>query len=195
VGASFRGKVGKITGLDLTPQMVKLASERLDEVVQGDVYAIPFPEASFELVVNREVLHLLPEPERPVAQVLRVLKPGGQFIVGQLVPYGAEDAAWFFRVVKKKQPLFFNNLMEADMIRLLQDAGFKNIRTAEYFQWEDIDLWIDTWETPNQQRHEIRDLYHHAPQEARAIHPFKISPEGRILDQWRWVVFSARKPG
>lgn len=194
VGASFRGKVKKITGLDLTPQMVELAKTRLDEVVQGDVYAIPFPENRFDLVVNREVLHLLPEPQRPVAEVFRVLKPGAQFIVGQMVPYNAADAAWFFRVVKKKQPLFFNNLMEEDMIRLLSGAGFENITTAEYLQWEDIDLWIDTWETPNQLRHEIRDLYHHAPAEVRAVHPFRISPEGKILDQWRWVIFSAFKP-
>ena len=194
VGASFRGRVKKITGLDLTPQMVELARQRLDEVVQGDVYAIPFENNRFDLVVNREVLHLLPEPHRPLAQVFRVLKPGGQFIVGQMVPYSAADSAWFFRVVKKKQPLFFNNLMEADMLRLLSQAGFERITTAEYFQWEDIDLWIDTWETPNQLRHEIRDLYHHAPAEARAVHPFRITPEGHILDQWRWVIFSAFKP-
>lgn len=194
VGASFRGRVKKITGLDLTPQMVALARERLDEVVQGDVYAIPFEANRFDLVTNREVLHLLPEPHRPVAEVFRVLKPGGQFIVGQMVPYGAADSAWFFRIVKKKQPLFFNNLMEEDMLRLLGNAGFENITTREYLQWEDIDLWIDTWETPNQLRHEIRDLYHHAPAEARAIHPFRISPEGKILDQWRWVIFSAFKP-
>lgn len=194
VGASFRGKVKKITGLDLTPQMVALAKERLDEVIQGDVYAIPFEKDRFDLVVNREVLHLLPEPHRPVAEVFRVLKPGGQFIVGQMVPYSSADSAWFFRIVKKKQPLFFNNLTEEDMLRLLTSAGFKSITTQEYLQWEDIDLWIDTWETPNQLRHEIRDLYHHAPAEARAVHPFTISPEGRILDQWRWVVFSAFKP-
>lgn len=194
VGASFRGKVGKITGLDLTPEMVRLASERLDEVIQGDVYAIPFPEARFDLVVNREVLHLLPEPQRPVAEIFRVLKPGGQFIVGQMMPYSDADAAWFFRVVKKKQPLFFNNLMEDDMMRLLEGAGFTNITTTEYLQWEDIEVWINTWETPNHLRHEIRDLYHHAPAEARAVHPFRIEPDGRILDQWRWVVFSAFKP-
>jgi DNA gyrase subunit B len=186
--------VGRITGLDLTPQMVALARERLDEVVQGDVYAIPFEKNRFDLVVNREVLHLLPEPERPVAEVFRVLKPGGQFIVGQMVPYSSADAAWFFRIVKKKQPLFFNNLMVEDMLRLLEGAGFTDVTTTEYFQWEDIDCWIDTWETPNQLRQEIRDLYHHAPVEARAVHPFRISPEGHILDQWRWVIFSAFKP-
>ncbi len=194
VGNAFRGKVGHITGLDLTPEMVKLSRQRLDEVVQGDVYNIPFADASFDLVCNREVLHLLPNPERPVSEVFRVLKPGGQFIVGQWVPFSEVDAAWMFRIVKKKQPLFFNNLMEADVVALLTDAGFQNLKVTEVLQWEDIDTWIDTWETSVIHRHQIRDLYHHAPAEVRAAHPFEIAPDGRITDCWRWVVVSGFKP-
>ncbi len=194
VGASFRGRVGRITGLDLTPQMIALARTRLDEVVQGDVYDIPFEANRFDLVCNREVLHLLPDPDRPVAEVFRVLKPGGQFVVGQLVPYGPADAAWFFRIIKKKQPLFFNHFLDVDLIDLLARNGFVDITTTEYVHWEDIDLWINTHETPNEMRHEIRDLYHRAPTEVRAVHPFRIDADGHIEDAWRWVVFSAFKP-
>lgn len=194
VGNAFRGRVGHITGLDLTPEMVKLSRERLDEVVQGDVYHIPFPDASYDLVCNREVLHLLPNPERPVSEIFRVLKPGGQFIVGQWVPFNDIDAPWMFRIVKKKQPLFFNNLMEQDMIDLLVGAGFKDIEVSEVLQWEDIDTWIDTWETSAIHRHQIRDLYRDAPDEVRAVHPFEISADGRITDCWRWCIFSGFKP-
>ena len=194
VGASFRGKVGKIIGLDLTPEMIKLAETRLDEVHQGDVYDLPFADASFDAVCNREVLHLLPRPERPVAQVFRVLKPGGQFIVGQLLPYAPEDTPWFFRVLKKKQPLFFNNFTEEDMRALLLGAGFVDLKVTEVLASEDIDTWIDTWETPALERAEIRALYERAPAEVRRVHPFEIQPSGRIIDQWRWLIFSCRKP-
>ena len=194
VGASFREQVGHIEGLDLTPEMIALAETRLDHVTKGDVYEMPFPDDSFDLVCNREVLHLLPRPERPVAQVFRVLRPGGPFIFGQLVPYGPVDAPWFFRIVKKKQPLFFNNFLAEDLVRLLEDAGFVDIETSELTVWEDIDTWIETHETPSLQRHEIRRLYHEAPAEVRRAHPFEITPSGRIRDQWRWVVYSAFKP-
>lgn len=194
VGNSFRGKVGKIIGLDLTPEMVALARTRLDEVVQGDVYDIPFPDASFDGVCNREVLHLLPQPERPLAEIFRVIKPGGQFVVGQWVPFSAIDGPWMFQVVKKKQPLFVNNLYNEDMRALLAGAGFVNVTTVEFLQWEDIDNWIDTWETPQLHRHQIRDLYHHCPAEVRAVHPFEISASGTIRDCWRWVIYSAFKP-
>ena len=195
VGASFRDRVGHIEGLDLTPEMIAMAETRLDHVTKGDVYEMPFESDSFDLVCNREVLHLLPRPERPVAQVFRVLRPGGQFIFGQLVPYGPIDAPWFFRIVKKKQPLFFNNFLAEDLVKLLEDAGFVDIETRELTVWEDIDTWIETHETASLQRHEIRRLYHEAPAEVRRVHPFEITPSGRILDQWRWVVFSGMKPG
>lgn len=194
VGASFRGKVGKIIGLDLTPEMVALSRTRLDEVVQGDVYDIPFPDASFDGVCNREVLHLLPQPERPLSEIFRVIKPGGQFVVGQWVPFSAIDGPWMFQVVKKKQPLFVNNLYDEDMRALIAGAGFVDLTVEEYLQWEDIDNWIATWETPLLHRHQIRDLYHHCPAEVRAVHPFEISPTGAIRDCWRWCVYSAFKP-
>jgi DNA gyrase subunit B len=194
VGNAFKGKVGHITGLDLTPEMIAMAETRLDVVHQGDVYDMPFEDNQFDLVCNREVLHLLPRPDIPVGQIFRVLKPRGTFIVSQLVPYGPEDAPWFFRIVKKKQPLFFNNLMAEDMVKLLEDAGFVDIVMKELICWEDIDVWIDTWETPNLHRHEIRQLYYDAPAEVRRVHPFEIRPDGGIIDQWRWVVLRGRKP-
>lgn len=195
VGDAFRARVGRIVGLDLTPEMIALARTRLDEVHQGNVYEMPFEDETFDMVVNREVLHLLPRPDIPVGHIFRVLKPGGQFVVGQLVPYSDIDAPWMFRILKKKQPLFFNNFTGESFRALLADAGFVDIEATEYLQWEDIDVWIDTHETPNLHRHEIRDLYHHAPAEVRAVHPFEILPSGQIRDQWRWLVFSAFKPG
>ena len=194
VGASFKGRVGHIEGLDLTPEMVALAETRLDHVTRGDVYDIPFEDGTFDLVCNREVLHLFPDPHRPVSEVFRVLKPGGQFIFGQLMPYGAVDAPWMFRILKKKQPLFFQLFLDEDLFKLLGDAGFERITTRELVVWEDIDRWIETHETPGLNRHEIRRLYRDAPAAVRRVHPFKLDERGHIMDAWRWVVFSGWKP-
>ena len=194
VGASFKGRVKKMMGLDLTPQMVELARTRIDEVRQGNVYNIPFENNKFDLVCTREVLHLLPWPEKPVSEIYRVLKPGGKFIVGQILPYGAADGPWMYRVFKKKQPLIFNMFQEEDFKRLLTDAGFVDLEMKELRVWESIDVWIDSYETTSLHRHEIRELFRNAPAEARAVHPFKILPSGEIQDLWRWCVFSVKKP-
>ncbi len=194
VGASFKGRVKKVVGLDLTPEMVDLARARLDEVRQGNVYKMPFEADRFDLVCTREVLHLLPFPEKPVSEIRRVLKPGGQFVVGQILPFSAADAAWMYRIFKKKQPLIYNMFQEEDFRRLLTEAGFVDLEMKEMNVWESIDVWIDSYETTPLHRHEIRRLYREAPAEAKAVHPFTISPSGEIRDLWRWCVFSARKP-
>jgi DNA gyrase subunit B len=194
VGNSFTGRVSEKIGLDITPEMVALASQRLDKVVQGTVYDIPFPEASFDVVCTREVLHLLPNPGKPVSEIFRVLRPGGQFIVGQILPFSELDGPWMYRVFKKKQPLIFNMFQEEDFRQMLLGAGFVDLKMTEYNLWESIDVWIDTHETTSLHRHEIRDLFHNAPAEARAVHPFEILPSGEIRDLWRWCIFSVRKP-
>jgi DNA gyrase subunit B len=194
VGHAFGERVAEKTGLDITPEMVELARRRLDKVVQGTVYDIPFPEASFDIVCTREVLHLLPNPGKPVSEIFRVLKPGGQFVVGQILPYSELDGPWMYRVFKKKQPLIFNMFQEEDFRKMLLEAGFADLRMTEHTLWESIDVWIDTHETTSLHRHEIRDLFYHAPAEARAVHPFEILPSGEIRDLWRWCIFSVRKP-
>lgn len=194
VGNSFRSKVSKIIGLDITPEMVALSRQRLDEVHLGTVYDIPFPDSSFEVVCNREVMHLMPDPMRMMNEVFRVLKPGGQFVVGQILPFGPEDAAWMYRIFKKKQPLLYHMFQDEDFEKLLVDAGLVDIQSKELLVWESIDVWIDTIETSSLHRYEIRRLFHEAPEYVKDIHPFEILPSGKIQDCWRWVIYSGRKP-
>jgi len=195
VGDAFRGKVGEMVGLDITPEMVKLAAHRLDRVHLGTVYDLPFQDGEFDIVVNREVLHLLPRPEQPLAEIHRVLRPGGQFVVGQIMPYSDVDAFWMYRIFKKKQPLLFQMFREQDFRQLLLDAGFVDLRMEEYFLVESIDKWIDTHETTAANRLEIYRLFYEAPLEVRQVHPFEVLPDGSVRDQWRWCVYSARKRG
>lgn len=194
VGASFKHKVKKVIGLDLTPEMINLSKTRLDEVHQGNVYNIPFSENKFDLVCTREVLHLLPYPEKPVSEIYRVLKPGGQFVVGQILPFSEVDAAWVYRIFKKKQPLFYNLFQEEDFKNMLLGAGFVDLVMTEMNVWENIDVWINSYETTALHRHEIREIYQNASEEIRKIHPFKILPNGEIHDLWRWCIFSVKKP-
>jgi ubiquinone/menaquinone biosynthesis C-methylase UbiE len=72
------------TGLDLNPASIDLARKRHNvpglDFVQGDAQNLPFPDESFDAVVNVEASHQYPDFARFLAEVARVLRPGGHFL-------------------------------------------------------------------------------------------------------------------
>lgn len=74
------GPSGSITGLDVSEEMLAVARE-LDSRIdwqQGDATALPFAASSFDRVVCQFGLMFIPEPRTALAEMVRVLKPGGR---------------------------------------------------------------------------------------------------------------------
>jgi SAM-dependent methyltransferase len=86
-------ETGHVT--DLSHGMVEVACRNAAALgfdVEGrvaDAESIPYPDASFDLVVGHAVLHHIPDVERAFREVMRVLKPGGRFVfAGEPTRYG-----------------------------------------------------------------------------------------------------------
>jgi len=63
------------------------------EVVRGDLLHLPFPDASVDRVMASEVLEHIPDDVTAMAEIFRVLKPGGRMVI--TVPrYGPERICW-----------------------------------------------------------------------------------------------------
>ncbi len=84
---------GSVT--DISPGMVEVAvrnARQLQFEVAGrvaDAESLPYPDASFDLVVGHAVLHHIPDVERALREVVRVLTPGGRFVfAGEPTRYG-----------------------------------------------------------------------------------------------------------
>ncbi len=99
-GVAERGSV-----TDLSPGMVRVAlrnGKNLGLDVDGrvaDAETIPYPDDTFDLVVGHAVLHHIPDVEKALTEVLRVLKPGGRFIfAGEPSTIGDFYARWLSRV-------------------------------------------------------------------------------------------------
>jgi SAM-dependent methyltransferase len=76
--AAERGAV--TTGVDIAPGMLAVAAARHPHVefVRADAESLPFPDDTYEAVVGAFVLNHLPRPETAVAEIARVLVPGGR---------------------------------------------------------------------------------------------------------------------
>ncbi len=72
------GLAHRAVGVDMSRGMLQQARERNLEVVEGSATALPFPDASFDAVVSFKVLAHIAEIELAMAEVARVLRPGGK---------------------------------------------------------------------------------------------------------------------
>jgi SAM-dependent methyltransferase len=78
-------KGARVTGLDLTPALIAQAREnsrisRMENIVwtEGDAENLPYPDASFDVVLSQFGHMFAPRPDVAVAEMRRVLKPGGR---------------------------------------------------------------------------------------------------------------------
>ncbi|MBU1690323.1 MAG: class I SAM-dependent methyltransferase [Gammaproteobacteria bacterium] len=84
VAITARIKGARVTGLDLTPALLAQAKESAmiaghDDIAwhEGDAEALPFPDASFDVVLSQFGHMFAPRHDVAVSEMLRVLKPGG----------------------------------------------------------------------------------------------------------------------
>src|SRR5262245_43107214 len=76
-----------VSGIDLAPQMIDRARHKAEQASQqidfrvGNAAALDFPDETYDWVVARHVIWNLPDPERGVAEWLRVLRPGGRLVI------------------------------------------------------------------------------------------------------------------
>jgi SAM-dependent methyltransferase len=70
----------EVVGIDQSARMVELTVERGIEAVVGDVCDLPFRDGVFDAVVAAWMLYHVPQVGRALAEIRRVLRPGGTFV-------------------------------------------------------------------------------------------------------------------
>ena len=85
VAAQMVGPEGSVAGIDMTPEMLSKARAAASELGLGNVEfvetvaeSLPFPDASFDVVISNGVIDLIPDKEAVFGEIHRVLVPGGR---------------------------------------------------------------------------------------------------------------------
>src|SRR5438067_8570125 len=85
VAAQMVGPAGRVTGIDMTPEMLGKASAAAAEMgatnvefVESEAEHLPFPDASFDVVISNGVIDLIPDKDAVFSELFRVLAPGGR---------------------------------------------------------------------------------------------------------------------
>jgi SAM-dependent methyltransferase len=91
VAAQMVGPQGRVTGLDMTPEMLAKAQAAAAEMeaanvefVEGEVEVLPFGEESFDVVISNGVIDLVPDKDAVFSEINRVLRPGGRIQIADV---------------------------------------------------------------------------------------------------------------
>lgn len=122
IAAELRSNGGRVVVLDASRPMLAQARRKDGlTLVQGSATALPFLDGAFDLVVCVDALHHLPEPERVVEEVARVLRPGGRlFIQDYDVSRLAVKLVAFGERLMRSRGRFYR---PDDLVRLLASAS------------------------------------------------------------------------
>ena len=127
------GAEGKVIGIDFTPTMINKArtnAEKLGfnnvEFREGDIDEMPVNDNSADVIVSNCVLNLVPNKQKVIAEIFRVLKPGGHFSISDIVLVGElpealrEDAEMYAGCVA-------GAIQKEEYLQHIKDAGFQNL--------------------------------------------------------------------
>lgn len=127
------GPEGKVIGIDFTAAMVEKARGNADklgynnvEFREGDIDAMPVHDGIADVVVSNCVLNLVPDKQKVIEEISRVLKPGGHFSISDIVLVGdlpdalRHDAEMYAGCVA-------GAIQKEAYLSCIENAGFINI--------------------------------------------------------------------
>lgn len=145
--AELRERGADVVGFDASQEMIRFARERLGEDTDLRVAdlgeQLPYADGSFDVVACSLALHYLRDWQRPLAELRRVLKPGGRLVLSLnhpfVFPFTVEGAK-YFPVVEYPMEVTVNGREVVlhtwhrplhAMVDAFNEAGFRIVTIAE----------------------------------------------------------------
>jgi len=128
VTAALAPFVARVIAVDASAAMLQAAKKRLQgldnvDLRRGELEALPIDEGRLDAATLMLVLHYVPEPERALAEVARVLKPHGRLIIVDMQPHDREN-------YRQQMGHVWLGFSDEHLQRLLTEAGFEDARVV-----------------------------------------------------------------
>jgi len=131
------GQEGRVIGVDMTPEMVaraRLIAQREGyknvEFRLGEIENLHVADNSVDVIISNCVINLSPDKRRVFEEAYRVLKPGGRFLISDLVllkplpDFIQKSVAAYIGCLS-------GAILKKDYIKLIERAGFENVRIVK----------------------------------------------------------------
>jgi ubiquinone/menaquinone biosynthesis C-methylase UbiE len=130
---AFAPFVKKVTAVDLTEEMLTAAERFIRQngiqnvdFIKADAENLPFSEEAFDIVTCRIAPHHFPNVASFIAEIYRVLKPKGQFLLDDNVVPEDDDFDQFYNTIEKLRDYsHFRAWKKTEWVRMLELSGFE----------------------------------------------------------------------
>jgi ubiquinone/menaquinone biosynthesis C-methylase UbiE len=201
VTAALAAVAAEAVGLDLTPEMLVKARERCAKAGrtnvafhEGSATALPFGDASFDAAVTRLSFHHFLAPRDVLAEMLRVVKPGGVVAVADVVGAEAPDKAAVQNAIEiLRDPSHVRMLPASELLTMFADTGAAIVRQDSWDKPRELEEWFGIVADP-QRVAPLRIVVHALAQAGEDAGMDLAIRDGAVRFVHRWLLIVARKP-
>lgn len=143
------GPSGQVIGVDMTEEMISKAEENIKaagvknvEVRKGLIEDLPVKSSSVDWVISNCVINLSPEKEKVFSEISRVLKPGGQMVVSDMV--GENIPEWLRENKNLYSACISGVISEKEYLSGLRKAGLEKVKVSgrKIYQADELESFI-----------------------------------------------------
>ena len=179
---AFAAVAPRVVALDLTEPMLVAARDFVHgrgagnvAFVAGDVERLPFCEASFDVVTCRLAAHHFADVPAAVRQVQHLLRPGGAFLVQDILGHDdALSAAFITEVERRRDPSHVRAYRATEWKAFLRGAGLTVIEEAIVTKSRPWDDWTRRMGMTDAARAELAAFVRQAPPAQRDAFDFVV---------------------
>ena len=184
---ALAGVARRVTAYDVTEPMLQAARGFLRErgaggltFVAGDVEALPFRDGTFDLVTCRIAAHHFADVAAAVREVRRVLRPGGSFLLQDILGHDDGAAAAFVTEVERRRDHSHVRAYRAvEWKAFLRAAGLTVIDSAVIAKGRPWEEWTARTRMTPEARRDLDAFVRAAPERCRAAFDFRLE-NGRV---------------
>jgi len=163
---AFAPHVREVVATDITKKMLEAAERHIRasgatnvRFQEADAMALPFEDASFDLVTCRVAPHHFPDCAQFVRECARVVRPGGIVaVIDNVVPDDPEAAKFINGLEKLRDPSHNWAYTEREWVAFFRDAGLRVDRVESYRKARDFDGWTATMGVDGALKERLREV-------------------------------------
>ncbi len=191
-----------VVASDLTPRMLRETRALAADAGAGnvayaaaDAEALPFADATFDLVTCRIALHHVPDLRTAMGEIVRVTRPGGRVgIIDSVVPGEPALDAFLNGIEKVRDPSHVRSYRIEEWLEYIAGAGLALLQSASLWKTHAFPEWVARTGQPEAVQREIEGMFLSAFPLARET--FRVRAEGKRVVTYadEKAIFVGKKP-